>query len=314
MGNLRRFTFTNNFQPIVPSNFDITASWDRESVYDTSSFISFMQSKGLSNVIVTDFRLVSNKLTCNMTADGNSLMLNNNITILNKIGIIPNLLTLGLSYNSIEIFNPTVALPSTLYSLDLTGNLITDFNPSIALPKDLSVLGLSYNLIEVFDPILTLPSTLTKLNLAGNLITDFNPSTALPVNLEELSLVANQIVNFNPLIRLPNQLQNLFLNNNKIVNFDPTIRLPNQLKILDLYGNQIISFNPSFDMPYSLETLSLYDNLMTLQGYIDSEPWANDSLVKIINFSYINFSNNVNSIVGTPLQTILQNKNWLVFV
>lgn len=267
MSNLRRFTFTNNFQPIVESNFDITASWDMVNVYDTISFINFVQNNGLSNVIVTDFRLVLNKLTCNMTADAFAFgLISLNITIINKIGIINNLSILSLANNLIEIFNPLIALPSTLFRLDLGNNLITNFNPLIPLPE----------------------------------------------NLEELSLYSNQIVYFNPSISLPNKLKYLFLDNNKIVNFDPKIKLPNELKNLSLYSNQIISFNPSFDIPYFLETLSLDNNLMTLQGYLDSETWANNSAIKVIGLAGITFSNNVDSIENTSLKTILENKNWYV--
>ena len=52
-------------------NFDLTTpNWASESVTDKASFINWLGYKGLTNIVVTDFNFVGDRIFCNMTADG----------------------------------------------------------------------------------------------------------------------------------------------------------------------------------------------------------------------------------------------------
>jgi hypothetical protein len=52
---------------------------------------------------------------------------------------------------------------------------------------------------------------------------------------------------------------------------------------------------------------------MTTLGYIETEAWAN-SMSVIPNRGSIYFTNNINSIAGTNLETILISKGWTVLI
>ena len=182
------------------------------------------------------------------------------------------------------------ALPIGLQSLELGDNQIVDFNPSIALPSGLQIL-----------------------ELGGNQIVDFNPSIALPIGLQNLYLSENQIVDFNPSIALPSGLQRLDLSVNQIVDFNPSIALPIGLQRLGLSVNQIVDFNPSIALPIGLQYLYLGDNQMTIAGYTASETWAN-AQPSFISSCNVYFTNNIDSVSGTDLETILISKNCTIIV
>jgi Leucine-rich repeat (LRR) protein len=288
-----------SFKSTSPFNFDITANWSltTPAVVDEASFKSFLESgedgdgntNNLTDVVITDFLLVGNTLTCNLTANGSDFYLAyTEVSVVNSIGNI-----IGLQY------------------LYLYGNLMVTFNPLIALPNSLESLRLEYNQILTFDPSIALPNSLLELSLNSNQIVTFDPSVTLPNSLENLNLEGNQIVTFNPSIPLPNSLLELNLVGNNIVTFDPSIALPNSLTSLFLFYNQIVIFNPSIALPNSLLDLSLSDNQMTTAGYVASEPWANAMSV-IPGRGEISLSNNVNSALVTNLRTILIAKGWNV--
>jgi hypothetical protein len=62
-----------------------------------------------------------------------------------------------------------------------------------------------------------------------------------------------------------------------------------------------------------LELLYLENNQMTTAGYIASEPWANTMTV-IPGRGNVYFNNNIDSVSGTNLETILIAKGWTVNV
>tara|TARA_R110000868_G_scaffold62827_1_gene189735 strand:+ start:51 stop:566 length:516 start_codon:yes stop_codon:yes gene_type:complete len=156
-------------------------------------------------------------------------------------------------------------------------------------------------------------SGLIVLHLAINNLTDeVINDLALPNSLVSLDLSYNQIVTFNPTIPLPSSLVSLNLYNNQIVIFNPTISLPNSLVSLNLSYNQIVSFNPSVPLPNSLEVLFININQMTTAGYTASEPWANAMSI-IPSRGNILSTSNVDSMLGTNLETILTAKGWTVF-
>jgi Leucine-rich repeat (LRR) protein len=306
--------------PLLP--FDVTANWGLTTpeVVDEASFRTFLESgqdgngnsNNLTNVNITDFSLVGNTLTCNLSANGSNFYLGYiEVSVVNSIGSIAGLEYLGLGNNQIVTFDPSIALPNSLLSLELNSNQIVTFDPSIALPSGLTGLSLGNNQIVTFNPTLALPSGLIELGLGGNQIVTFNPTLALPSGLTNLGLNENLIVTFNPTLALPSGLQELYLGNNQIVTFDPSIALPNSLLSLGLNGNQIVTFNPSIALPSGLQELYLNDSQMTTAGYTLSEPWAN-SMSVIPGRGTIYFGGNVNSISGTNLETILIAKGWSV--
>ena len=181
-----------------------------------------------------------------------------------------------------------VGILSSLQNLYLNSNQIVTFNPTIALPSSLQNLNLNSNQILTFNPTIRLPSSLQSLELRSNQIVDFNPTIALPSSLQGLNLDSNQIVDFNPTIALPSSLQSLYLNNNQIVDFNPTIALPSILLNLGLESNQ-----------------------MTVTGYTNSEVWANNQ-PSFTNPCQVYFNDNIDSISGTNLETILISKNCIV--
>jgi len=105
-----------------------------------------------------------------------------------------------------------------------------------------------------------------------------------------------------------NGLQVLFLESNLITTFNPTIALPNSLQELTLSFNSITTFNPTIALPNSLIILNLSENQMTLSGYTASETWATNQ-PSFTNVCDIYFTNNIDSINGTTLKTILLTKN-----
>ena len=108
-------------------NFDLTTpNWASEGVTDEASFINWLGSKGLRNIVVTDFNLVGDRIFCNMTADGTIYNLSGfGLVNADKIGVVNGLTTLHLNFNQIVTFNPSIALPSSLTFLDLNFNQMT---------------------------------------------------------------------------------------------------------------------------------------------------------------------------------------------
>ena len=111
-----------------------------------------------------------------------------------------------------------------------------------------------------------------------------------------------------------NGLKYLYLNNNQIVDFNPTA-LPSGLQTLQLDSNQIVDFKPTIALPSSLTYLGLSTNQMTTAGYTASETWANNQpSFTNTNTCNVFFNNNIDSVSGTNLETILQSKNCTVQV
>ena len=116
------------FEVIEPTyNFDLTSpNWASRGITDEASFINWLGYKGLTNIVVTDFNFVGDRIFCNMTADGTTYSLSNlGLVNADKIGVVNGLTTLNLSNNQIITFNPTIPLPSSLTTLNLTSNQMT---------------------------------------------------------------------------------------------------------------------------------------------------------------------------------------------
>ena len=103
----------------------------------------------------------------------------------------------------------------------------------------------------------------------------------------------------------------IFLKSRNITEF--YIALPIGLQYLYLGGNQIVDFNPSIALPIGLQSLGLSSNPMTIAGYTASETWAN-AQPSFTSSCNVYFTNNIDSVSGTDLETILISKNCTVIV
>lgn len=108
-------------------NFDLTSpNWASEGVTDEASFINWLATKSLTNIVVTAFNFVGDRIFCNMTADGTIYNLSFlGLVNADKIGVVNGLDFLNLRGNQIVTFNPTIPLPSTLRDLNLNNNQMT---------------------------------------------------------------------------------------------------------------------------------------------------------------------------------------------
>lgn len=211
------------------------------------------------------------------------------------------------SFEAYLQFSCTDASSVSVTNFSLVGNdLKANINVIGATFLLISGIGVvNVNKISGFD------NSLIEINLNANQIVEFNPSISLPSSLQLLDLSNNLITDFNPSIALPIGLLTLVLEGNEIVSFNPSLSLPTSLSSLGLGDNKIVSFNPSLSLPISLMDFSLENNLMTTAGYSISETWATDQS-SFTSTCQMNFSNNVNSITGTNLETILLTKNTII--
>ena len=106
-------------------------------------------------------------------------------------------------------------------------------------------------------------------------------------------------------------LLQLYLNDNQLTSFDPSIALPSGLLYLDLNDNQLTSFDPSIALPSELLHLELGENQLTTISYTNAEAWAN-AQPAFTNLCNVYFGNNINSITGTNLESILLTKNCTI--
>ena len=107
-------------------NFDLTTpNWALMGITNEASFINWLRYT-LTNIVVTDFNFVGDRIFCNMTAHGTAYDLSDlGLVNVDKIGVVNGLTTLDLTFNQIVTFNPTIPLPSSLTHLDLNFNQMT---------------------------------------------------------------------------------------------------------------------------------------------------------------------------------------------
>ena len=178
-------------EPIL-NFFDVTGNWDLTTegdgsthapVTDAESFKTWLESgwtteqydssNSFADVVVSDFSLVDGRLTANVTTSGGDYFALEGleITQVNSVSI-GDFKTLGLAYNQLTTFNPTIPLPTGLEKLNLSSNQITNFNPTIPLPTGLQVLDLGNN--QIIDWSLSepwansLPTGTTYIGTEGN--------------------------------------------------------------------------------------------------------------------------------------------------
>jgi Leucine-rich repeat (LRR) protein len=130
-------------------------------------------------------------------------------------------------------------------------------------------------------------------------------------SLNLVSFSDNQIETFNPTIAIPSSVETLDLSYNSISEFNPSIPLPSNLIFFTLAFNSLSYFNPSLSLPTSVQLFFLNDNQIATSGYITSEDWAT-AQPSFSTGCDIFFENNINSVTGTDLETILLTKNTTI--
>jgi len=175
-------------------NFDVTADWGVNAVFDKQSFIDFLLGQGASLVDISEFKLENNRLQANINVEGQPEF---NIFIAYRVekigGFDSNLNKLTISGNDINgvgisYINPEIVLPQNLITLSIQQSetlTIVDFT----IPPTLSDIILGQNLISTVLIDFTQSSSLASISLAINKLTSF--TNQLPENLAFLDLSDN---------------------------------------------------------------------------------------------------------------------------
>jgi hypothetical protein len=151
-----------------------------------------------------------------------------------------------------------------------------------------TTLDVSYNSLTSFDPNEPLSSTITFIDFSYNQITDFSPAFPLPPNLTALLLTGNGMTSFNP-GSLPSSLLSILLNEN----------------------DWSAGFSTTATLPATMLDLDLSSSNMTLSSYTATQAWANTVTINTVG-GIIYFTGNPGNVFGTPLETILTNRAWIV--
>jgi len=272
-------------EPPIEYNFDLeyagTDMFDNYGIEDEATFISFLESQGATNIIVTDFQLTPSRLRCNLTFDGITELLLSSFGInkINNLDALVNLTTLDLSDNQITTIENLDSLVN-LTALYLSNNQITTIENLDSL-VNLTELYLSYNQITIIENLDTL------------------------VNLTSLDLSSNQIIIIENLDTLVN-LTYSDLKNNQITTIENLDSLVN-LTYLALSNNQIITIE-NLDSLVNLTELYLYDNQITTIEFNKLNSWA--LLAPSNGIIYTN--NNTNNFNTSTTHTTLLSKSWII--
>jgi hypothetical protein len=138
-------------------NFDVTANWATGNsdypVTDQISFVNFLQniSSGNTQIVISDFNLVGNRLQCNLSAT----MFNEiafylsymGVTSVKKLGDLKQFLRLSLNSNNLTNFDFEDDLPNDFKEIELANNQLTIFEKQ--LPSSLFSLDLENNLLDL---------------------------------------------------------------------------------------------------------------------------------------------------------------------
>ena len=285
MGAIKRFTFGKS---AVDYNFDVTANWSGNGVTSAATFISFMNSRGMSSIVITVFNLVGNRLQMAYTASA---------------------ATLDLRFLSVTDYQKGANALSGLQNLDLNFNELTIFDPVEPCPINLFNLSVSFNPLSYINT--------NKINFiiynisagATNTLSSFVLNRSLP-NLELIILGGNRLSTLG-ITAVQSNLTFLELaNGNTFSTFEYGNLFP-KLAYLAFSSQQFVRFNPTIPLSNTINTIQFNGCKFTTQGYIDSEPWANSLTVRP-GRGTINFQDNPASALGTNLKTILESKGFTV--
>ena len=286
MGAIRRFTFGKS--SAVVYNFDVTANWSGNGVTSAATFVSFMNGRGMSSIVITAFNLVGNRLQMAYTASATTLDLKFlSVTDYQKgANALSGLQNLDLNFNGLTIFDPIEPCPVNLINLKAVANPISYINTD----------KINFIIQTIF--------------LAGtNTITSFVLNRSLP-NLNEINLTGNRLSTLGITAVQPNLTVLDLSNGNTFSTFEYGNLFP-KLAYLSFSNQQFVRFNPTIPLSNTINGILFNGCRFTTQGYIDSEPWANSLTVRP-GRGTINFQDNPASALGTNLKTILESKGFTV--
>ena len=285
MSNLRRFTFGSG---TVDYNFDVTANWSGNGVTSAATFISFMNGRGMSSIVITAFNLIGNRLQMAYSASAATLDLRFlSVTDYQKgANSVVNIQNLDLNFNGLTIFDPIEPCPVNLLSLLLSFNPISYINTN----------KINFTIRSIYVGV-------------TNTLSSFVLNRSLP-NLNEINLGSNRLSTLGITAVQPNLTFLDLGNGNTFSAFEYGNLFPN-LQFLGFSSQQFVRFNPTIPLSNTVNTILFNGCRFTTQGYIDSEPWANAMSV-IPSRGSINFQDNPASAIGTNLKTILEAKGFTV--
>ncbi|KAM9970237.1 hypothetical protein ACTFIR_002085 [Dictyostelium discoideum] len=165
----------------------------------------------------------------------------------NILSIVPNnlkaLITLNISYNSIQSFgNATILLPA-LQELIYTHNKVSIFPTEILELRTLRVLNLAGNRLNYLpDEISHLAGTLVELNISDNVFTSFPTPIATLINLETLSLSGNNLGTLSNNFTTLSKLISINFSNCSLTSFDFDLSQLTNLQEIYLSENRIPQF------------------------------------------------------------------------
>ena len=285
MSNLRRFTFGSG---TVDYNFDVTANWSGNGVTSAATFISFMNGRGMSSIVITAFNLIGNRLQMAYTASATTLDLSFlSVTDYQKgANSVVNIQNLDLNFNGLTIFDPIEPCPVNLF------NLSVSFNPISYINTD----KINFTIIYIYAGV-------------TDTLSSFVLNRSLP-NLQQINLGNNRLSTLGITAVQPNLTFLELGNGNTFSTFEYGNLFP-KLAYLSFSNQQFVRFNPTIPLSNTINGILFNGCRFTTQGYIDSEPWANSLTVRP-GRGTINFQDNPASALGTNLKTILESKGFTV--
>ena len=285
MGAIRRFTFGKS---AVVYNFDVTANWSGNGVTSAATFISFMNGRGMSSIVITAFNLIGNRLQMAYTASATTLDLRFlSVTDYQKgANSVVNIQNLDLNFNGLTIFDPIEPCPVNLF------NLSVSFNPISYINTD----KINFTIRSIYVGV-------------TNTLSSFLLNRSLP-NLQEINLSNNRLGTLGITAVQPNLTVLELSNGNTFSTFEYGNLFP-KLAYLSFSNQQFVRFNPTIPLSNTINGILFNGCRFTTQGYIDSEPWANSLTVRP-GRGTINFQDNPASALGTNLKTILESKGFTV--
>lgn len=206
---------TSSTPPVVVSRrFDITADWGStlnsvsasRPVVDEASFIQFLTNgttpgeilNSFTDIVVTDFSLVGDRLQCNLEATATAFSATDFLMYdLAGIGLITGLKYLNLFNNELTEFIPETPLSEELIQLNLAGNSITSLDASILFPVTCTYIALHNNSFNTAGYAASEAWATAQPAFTSPCLMSFNGNvnSITGTNLEAILLTKNVIIN-----------------------------------------------------------------------------------------------------------------------
>jgi hypothetical protein len=257
--------------PLPTFNFEMDALLAQENISDITTFILWLNSVGVNNVVVNDLVITGNNLKANISGD-----------------------SVGIRLTNVAGGNENVVYRiKDLSGINFNVNSFLSFNNSSTLEFDIK--GISNNVDWIY--------------INSEQLTDFNPTELLPTNLRVIGINTASISELNYDFSYLTNLVDLYFDSFQFVNFyflaDGVTKVELYPQPLPLLFNQI---GPNFNTPPNISILSFQNCPFTNATFTQLEPWAN-GLPVFVTPTNFNFIGTIDTIVGTPLHAILLSKN-----